>query len=673
MAIKSHHRPAKPLGLAIAAILALAILGAGGWEAWRHRENLADLWDRLSLRPAQKTPVPPTATPSLPGAAGGLTWNLSVGQELEYDVNYASSGSLQLQTGSPGGKPTTQAFSTTIAGKLGFRVEASTEAAGREIWSIAMDLREPAGRLSFQNDELPLASLGEFSARFAMDRAGIVGWFRQSERSSTASANILRTLVFFWSGRVSPVASGRSGQEDVWIDQALSPFGNVTLKSTLAGTFPRAAEAFAAARLEASPLAFPDLRHAVIQTQIQSDTVSGNVSEVVSLEPRLLATLAAQVKVSENRGQATATSQTSVDMALLGVRRNTGAVAATADIPGWNPNALAPDQGDTTGAEQERARQRLGEKRAEEVLARIEEWEARARDETVTQSDLTDVYLQLKSLITLYPDDLGDLTEALIHAPPDSILMKLGVGALSATGSAASQEALLAVARARNEDTSLVTRLFPMMVLEGNPTLETEDYLSRMARGDSRAEVRNTASLALGILARKVGDDEPQRARGVLEFGQERLRQARSEPDVIHWLSVLGNAGADENPEVLAPYLRAEDEDVRAEAVYGQRFVKTREAERIIQDALQKDADPAVRRRAAQALQWRDPTAELAEWQIRHFERTDDEAVKIQLLRNLWGARTVHSPVEAFVTRVSETERSEQVRKYAQGLRAGRY
>lgn len=654
-------------------VLAVAVLVVVAWQldSW---ESLTRFWGQLTDAEESQS------TDSLSLLPNDLLWSFRGGIEMTYGIRYRSHGEVSIQDDN---RQRPVPYALTFTGSLVVETLGHWDKSSSGVMLMRMSVREARGSARLQGHPRELADLGPLEAHFALAPDGRVGWFEASTGSSPVGRNLLRSLVFAWVFETPQPDSQRPFDKGAqWRRGGETPFGVLQEQTHLSGTFARLSEALHASGLSDSDGGMIDenqRRYIHLRTKLSGGDTgigpTGLVRRVLAVSPVQPVAVGMVLDTHQQQGTVLTANHVEMNLWLQATTQLIRSGVVSASLPpasAWSERALVAETGNLSDLDAHQHREVLGERRMADVLDGLAEWDQKRRDGPVNQLEVTEVYLRLKAAIALYPEDLTDLLDVLQSASADSLSLQLGVGALAAVASPGAQEVLVSLARSRVEDTKLAKRLLPMLVLEGYPSLETEDFLLRLSRTDERVDVRHGAQLALGIMARRVANEDPARAQALVEQAGEQLSEAVNNVEKKHWLGVLGNSGLPLTVDIVTPFLQSDDSAIRGEAAYSLRFVDTVEAERLLQIAVD-DPDAKVRQRAAHAIVWRKPSARLTEWQIRKFGSVEDEFVKLQFLKNLWNARTISDAIEPFVARVAETERAERVRRFAQGLREGRF
>src|SRR5262249_21716075 len=213
--------------------------------------------------------------------------------------------------------------------------------------------------------------------------------------------------------------------------------------------------------------------------------------------------------------------------------------AALRELPLGRAVALS-SPADPTAAEAAIQRAELGDATLDSLLADLAKTEADAKP----NANDTPPYLKLKALVYLQPEACPRLAEVLNKTKTDGPTMQLLTGALSSVGHAEAQSALQQAIRARGDDFTTLAVLIPALGLVDNPTPQSEELLRELSgRGD--VNIRTTAQLALGVMARNLSDTAPERTARIVRDALRQLEGATQADERRQMLLGLGNsAGA---------------------------------------------------------------------------------------------------------------------------------
>ncbi|MBK6692462.1 MAG: HEAT repeat domain-containing protein [Myxococcales bacterium] len=172
----------------------------------------------------------------------------------------------------------------------------------------------------------------------------------------------------------------------------------------------------------------------------------------------------------------------------------------------------------------------------------------------------------------------------------------------SALASAKTPEAVRAIgAIANQKDLSVEvrTQAATQLAFAGPHAAEARDALVQ-AMGDGSRDVRTSAALALGNVARELGGDAT--LVGELVHG---VRGAKDDDERVAFLHALGNSGSLEVLPLAKEALTSENESVREAAVQALRFLPLGEADPMLDLAATNDESENVRQGAVDAMGFR--------------------------------------------------------------------
>ena len=188
------------------------------------------------------------------------------------------------------------------------------------------------------------------------------------------------------------------------------------------------------------------------------------------------------------------------------------------------------------------------------------------------------------------------------------------LGGLAGAGTPEAEKALGDVLRDdRSSSAERLAAVDAVFDLE-NPTPETATALEALARsGDP--EVKQNASLALGVAAARMAENDPTAAQGVVRRMADDYASAQSNDERIRVVGGLGNTRSSDSLAALTQAMGSNDPAVRAAAAAALRFVPDPAADVLIAKAMTSDPDNNVRQAALLAAGYRayDPLAQALE------------------------------------------------------------
>lgn len=172
----------------------------------------------------------------------------------------------------------------------------------------------------------------------------------------------------------------------------------------------------------------------------------------------------------------------------------------------------------------------------------------------------------------------------------------------SALASAKTPEAVRAmgaIANQKDVDVEVRAQAATQLAFAGPLAAEAKDALLQ-AMGDGSRDVRTSAALALGNVARELGGD----AALVSELVHG-IHDARDEDERISFLHALGNSGSLEVLPLAKEAMTSESEPLREAAVSALRFLPLGEADAMLDAAAMNDGSETVRQAAVDAMGFR--------------------------------------------------------------------
>jgi HEAT repeat protein len=313
--------------------------------------------------------------------------------------------------------------------------------------------------------------------------------------------------------------------------------------------------------------------------------------------------------------------------------------------------------------ELELAQQRawLDDATVESLLAELNTLEVMSGDE----QNQTRVFLRIKALVTLQPESCVVLGEHLSTARASKPAISVLAGALAAAGSPEAQMALVRAITARHQDWPALAILVPELATVEKPTREAEQVLWDLVREATDENIRTTAELALGSMARRLAPVAPDRAAGIVAWSVQELDKTPGPQATRQLLLVLGNAGAVEAFPKVRPFLADPVPDVRAVAVWALRWMDTPEVDAFIARTLTADGDAGVRLEAARASSFRPLSSVLLMAHARVLETDTDTEVRREIVSTLAANRNRFPAIDNLLRTVAAEDLSREVRDAA--------
>jgi len=284
----------------------------------------------------------------------------------------------------------------------------------------------------------------------------------------------------------------------------------------------------------------------------------------------------------------------------------------------------------------------------------------------ISRDQETGVYLKLKALIYLRPDDARALGRYLSKADPSKRSSELIVTALSTVGSPEAQDALCAAIREKGDDPLALAAFGPLLGRIQHPSehvLAVLETLSTSANPDTRS----IALLALGAAAKNVAHYAEARSSRIVEALEFRLPVSVGN-DKTDLLLALGNTGSDSAMETLLGSKADDSPLVRRTISLALGGFESVESDRAQCEMLRKDPDPRVRATAAQAVAPRNRMKPVKDALMEAAKEDDTEAVRIASLFALTTLIDTDQTVRQLIADVAHKDVSEVVRQQAARL-----
>ena len=309
-------------------------------------------------------------------------------------------------------------------------------------------------------------------------------------------------------------------------------------------------------------------------------------------------------------------------------------------------------------------RKQLGEASLESLLADLDAAEA-ARGKYPAQ-----LFLRFKSLIYLHPKSCKAIGKILVTVGPKSLKMNVLGSALIVIGHKEAQAALVSAIKARKEEADALLVLMPALggVLE--PTVEAEEALREMASESKNPDIKATAELALGSIARSLTVTSPERAEKIIREFIGKVAPSSSETEIQRILHVLGNTGSTLALSTIAEYTINPTPHTRAAAMYALRWIESNEGDSLLAKGLSSDSETSVRLQAAHALGFRKMIPETYQAQKDAFIKDNAVEVRLAVLHNLSNAFEDYPETKKLIKEAAAKDSSKDVRKVANDILA---
>ncbi|WP_437755722.1 HEAT repeat domain-containing protein [Sorangium sp. So ce1389] len=315
--------------------------------------------------------------------------------------------------------------------------------------------------------------------------------------------------------------------------------------------------------------------------------------------------------------------------------RLTGEVPAPAEAAELATQAGLIMSSDLAGSDELlRAHRRALEKRlgidgAESLLAQLR------ANPGASMKELQKTYLKLVALCTLNADECMSLAKELTNFPPVTQAFAAIATALAKVGTPEAQKALVDAMNTAASDPEVVVRLLPHLAMVERPTLESEQYVHRLAQEGGDAQVRGTAWLALGSIGHHARAEASARAVQIGRELGEQLASATNDEERQLFLGALGNVGEPSQLEGIVAYLDHDDTLLRERAVNALRFIEAPAARDALMRKAADDVNDIIRARAVEAMSFTSSSADDLALYRRLLRQESSVPVVREALRNV--------------------------------------
>ena len=237
---------------------------------------------------------------------------------------------------------------------------------------------------------------------------------------------------------------------------------------------------------------------------------------------------------------------------------------------------------------------------------------------------------------------------------------------LAALGSAGTAEAAKALADIlkdpKRDPLDRATAVDAVLAIE-HPTVETAKALE-VAVASSDPELKNNASLALGVVSARIAESEPEAAQAVVDKMSNDYKAATSNDERQRTLGSLGNTRSADALPAIAEALKSPDPAIRATAAAALRFVPDPEADRLLSAVLTSDPDQEVRTAALLAAGYRayDPLATALET----VAKDPNSTLRLRLVSTLADMARNDNDALVLLDWIAENDTDKDVRASAQ-------
>ncbi|MCY1046234.1 HEAT repeat domain-containing protein [Corallococcus sp. bb12-1] len=248
---------------------------------------------------------------------------------------------------------------------------------------------------------------------------------------------------------------------------------------------------------------------------------------------------------------------------------------------------------------------------------------------------------RMRALFQLEPESAAQVP-SMLRQEKDRDTYSPVLGALSSASTPQAVQALASVATDAQTPTTTRVNATAMLGMAESPTPEGTQALRELTRGADE-DLRNTATLALGNVARNMDGPAASQGEALLRELQEAARAAPTPQARALWISSLSNTADVRILPFLQECLRDPLPLIRQSALEAMRLLPSQLADQLIAESLVKDTSPDVRRSAIFAASFRSLGPLLMS--LGQVLRTDSvDAVRMDAVR-LLGSNVVQVPM----------------------------
>jgi HEAT repeat protein len=265
---------------------------------------------------------------------------------------------------------------------------------------------------------------------------------------------------------------------------------------------------------------------------------------------------------------------------------------------------------------------------------------------------------KMADYLLLHPEAIPELLNLAREIGPQNRLFSLLPHTLSTCGSADAQAALIELAKAyEDQPQAMLPIVSSMLFLESANNSSVENLTSLHKKGITQTS--DIALLALG----KFGNQDSEPGKRSFEYVRNELQEAKTDEQRLLAISALGNGGREDNIELIAPLLKAENPEIRRRAVDALRFVSSESRYGLILQAL-ADRDDSVRRAAGAALQYQPLAIEVVPELLKavHFEKVI--GVRIEIYKTLVKSAQSIPNFASVLNSIREKETNSELQAY---------
>ncbi len=369
-----------------------------------------------------------------------------------------------------------------------------------------------------------------------------------------------------------------------------------------------------------------------------------------------------QLEVDAGDGMPRASHELRLSLRLLGRSRDTslpGALTALRDRLTTVP--LASIQGQAQDP-QAHHRQILGGRRFEDMLGDLR---ALPKDEQARDDARTLAMERLRALFVLEPAEALKVP-GVLHEGLEPLAASPMLGALSAASTTESIQALSRILEDGDVSVPVRTDAVAALGMAEAPTPEGVEALRARAR-DTQPELRDTATLALGNAAMRMGAQDARGSETLVQELGARFRSSNSVEEKALLMRALGNTRDARALGYIEEGLREAAPQVRQAAVEALRLLVDPAVDPLLAQRLLGDPSPEVRKAVVFAASFR-PLGPLLPALEQALRGDPSDGLRAELVQFLGSRVTTTLEVRPLLAWASQNDSNASIRQAALGF-----
>ncbi|MBF0298093.1 MAG: HEAT repeat domain-containing protein [Oligoflexia bacterium] len=245
----------------------------------------------------------------------------------------------------------------------------------------------------------------------------------------------------------------------------------------------------------------------------------------------------------------------------------------------------------------------------------------------------------LRAILELSPKEYEKILDVVSGLDPNDLKYQEKVafliGSLNRMNAEDAQDGLMNLINSNIGNKILMEQAIITLAELKNPTSEQQRFLVNLFHSTSASEyhIKSLSALGLGLLANNAQSSAPQLAAESTSELIRELEKAQSDREKLTILTALGNTGIEQSLSTLQKYLSDKNEEIRALAVYGLRFIPGENGLNLISATISNDKSPQVLDQALQALSFQPVSEKKLSLLINLFSKNANPSIQEKSLR----------------------------------------